>query len=384
MSIVSTVISYTFSNVDIRNFEQMKAFLAIIVPRGKKYHSATYDSANQILTVNTKETAYSTDTFNVLNGIIRTEYPDPPAETQSEVIPTDSSGNVLFSASVYGYFSTSTAVDGDVVISKNTSLTRNMYYNNLTVNANCTLRANGWRIVVTNTLTLYGTISNDGSDASGVIAGTGSAPIYTTYLGAGSQGGAGLSASGSGNGGVSASYQCSGGEGGNGGSATGTYAGGLAGVLLPISAVDGGINTLGTMPTAFLGRLISSNFYVMGGTGGGGGGCSKGNATTVRSGAGGGAGGLMIVAAKNIIGSGSFSAKGGNGSSGTWTGTGTQISGGIGGGGGGGGGCIIIISQGILPSTISFNTSGGTGGTGISPGKAGVSGDNGVVFFVDI
>ena len=209
------------------------------------------------------------------------------------------------------------SVDNDVVITKNTSLTRNMYYKNLTVNAGAILNTNGWRIVVSDTLVLNGTISNDGTDAVGVAAGVGTAPIYSTYLGAGTSGGAGLSASGNGFPGLSAPYQCGGGGGGAGGFSGLTYTGGAGGATIPISPVDGGIQALATMPIAFMGRMVSNNFYIMGGTGGGGGGCNKGTAPTVRSGAGGGAGGFIVLAARTIMGTGLLSARGGNGSSAT-------------------------------------------------------------------
>ena len=46
--------------------------------------------------------------------------------------------------------------DGDVTISADTSLSEDMYYNNLTVDAGKTLNPNGWRVFVKNTLTLNG------------------------------------------------------------------------------------------------------------------------------------------------------------------------------------------------------------------------------------
>lgn len=50
--------------------------------------------------------------------------------------------------SVYG-----NGIDGDVIISTNTALTRDMYYNNLTINASCNLDPAGYRIFVKGTLT---------------------------------------------------------------------------------------------------------------------------------------------------------------------------------------------------------------------------------------
>jgi len=44
---------------------------------------------------------------------------------------------------IYGF-----GQDGDVTITANTSLTRDMYYNDLTINANCDLDTNGYKIFV--------------------------------------------------------------------------------------------------------------------------------------------------------------------------------------------------------------------------------------------
>ena len=378
------VTSYVLNNVNVADPNQLKNFISIIIPGDKKYFSSSYDAVNKVLTVNTKETTYSTDTMNTLTDIVQRQYPNPPAITPSAQDLSDLFGaGIASSPSVYGYFSSTTAIDGDVVISKNTSLTRNMYYNNLTVNAGVTLKTNGWRIVVADTLNLYGTISNDGGDASGIVAGTGSAPVYSTYLGTGTSGGAGLTGNGNGNPGVSATYSCTGGGGGDGGKAA-NYTGGSGGTTMAISPVDGGINMLSTMPVAFLGRLISANYYLMGATGGGSGACSKGNAATVKSGAGGGGAGFLVIAAKTINGNGTISARGGDGSSATWTGSGTQQPGGIGGGAGGGAGCIVVISQGAVPSSLTFNVRGGYGGSGVAPGVDGQPGQPGNVFVLAV
>lgn len=378
---MSTLTSYVINDVDILNIHALKPFLYTFLPRNILFYSLKYDDVNKIVTIYTKEPSYSTETFNILTTSVKTKYPNLPVQTP---IQSDTSNDFISSPSVYGYFPQVSTIDGSALISSNLSLTRNMYYTDLTINSGVTLNTNGWRIVITGTLTLNGTIANDGSDASGIIAGVGSAPIYTTYLGTGTAGGEGLTRSNSGVPGVSALYQCAGGAGGKGGDTFDTYVGGSGGSIIPISNIDGGIETLSTMPIAFLGRLISNNYYIMGGTGGGSGGCNKKNASIVRSGAGGGAGGFIIVAAKTIVGNGSITAKGGNGSSATFSVTGNQSPGGIGGGGGGGGGCIIVITQGTLPATITLNVKGGIGGSGVAPGVAGSNGSDGNTFITYI
>ena len=50
----------------------------------------------------------------------------------------------------------------DVTISSNTSLTRDMYYNNLTINSSCDLDTNGYKVFVKGTLTFTDATSRIG------------------------------------------------------------------------------------------------------------------------------------------------------------------------------------------------------------------------------
>lgn len=70
--------------------------------------------------------------------------------------------------SVYG-----SGVDGNVVISSNTSLSRDMHYNDLTINPGVHLNTNGFRVFVRGTLALNGSIGvkNDISVNSGTVSG---------------------------------------------------------------------------------------------------------------------------------------------------------------------------------------------------------------------
>tara|TARA_R100001509_G_scaffold124373_1_gene78005 strand:+ start:372 stop:2006 length:1635 start_codon:yes stop_codon:yes gene_type:complete len=68
---------------------------------------------------------------------------------------------------IYGF-----GQDGDVTIASNTSLTRDMYYNNLTINANCDLDTNGYKIFVKGTLTFADATSRIGRFSSKTTAGT--------------------------------------------------------------------------------------------------------------------------------------------------------------------------------------------------------------------
>lgn len=80
--------------------------------------------------------------------------------------------------SIYGM-----GVDGDVVISSNTSLSKDMYYNNLTINSGAHLNTNGFRVFVRGTLALNGSIGVKTGTAvsTGTVSGTAAAATSVTY-----------------------------------------------------------------------------------------------------------------------------------------------------------------------------------------------------------
>jgi hypothetical protein len=381
MSTISvSFVDYIMNDVLINDPDALKRFLVTYLPFEKQFYDALYDAEARVLIVRTKEPAFSEETNILVRNLVLDKFPNPQVSSTAPV-PRTAESDTITSSSVYGYFPKAMASDGDVVLGKNISLTRNMYYRNLIISPGVTLNTNGWRIVVTEHLVLNGTISHNGTDAIGATPGTGTAAIYTTYLGSGSDGGAGLTTNGTGKSGIAAAYQCAGGKGGNGGRGYTIYVEGSAGSFMPISAVDGGLNMLATMPVAFLGRLISEKSYIMGGTGGGSGGAMRLSAKTVRSGAGGGGGGLIVLAAKSITGTGKIEARGGNGSDAGYTGTFLPHAGG---GGGGGGGCIIVVSQFGMSGKIEISVSGGTGGLGVGEGTPGSKGADGNIFTLQI
>ena len=69
--------------------------------------------------------------------------------------------------------------DGDVTISGNTTLTRDMFYNSLTVNAGVVLTTDGYRIFVKGTCNVLGTVRNNGNPGSPGAAG------FDAYAGSG-------------------------------------------------------------------------------------------------------------------------------------------------------------------------------------------------------
>src|SRR5262249_29187956 len=118
--------------------------------------------------------------------------------------------------------------DGDATISVDTIMARDMYYNNLTVNAGKVLNTDGLRLFVKGTLTNRGTIENNGFDAVADAHGFG-ADAQTTA--GGKNGGSGVSlAVGAGDNGVGTASGL-GGAGGAGGDASGGQLGGTGGAV---------------------------------------------------------------------------------------------------------------------------------------------------------
>ncbi len=256
-----------------------------------------------------------------------------------------------------------TGADGAGTITEDTTLTADMYYTDLTVDSAITLTTAGYRVYVSGTLTLNGTIANNGAAAVADVAGA-AAPGVT--IGAGAAGGAGGGTTGT----AGTSTTVSLGEvGGAGGAGTGG-AGGAATTAADPSAETGGVKCFRLLTAALEGRarLLASTVAPTGGAGGSGGG---GN-TTTKGGGGGGGGGGVLVAAKALAGAGSIFAKGGAGAAGEATL--------CGGGGGGGGGWIVLISRSSAnPYTLSV--AGGSGGaSGGSTGVAGTAGTAGRTF----
>ena len=375
---------YSFENVDINDDRILFQFLNANLPKIVRFYTIVYDSTSKLLKVYTKELLPLPTTRLIISDVVLNKFPNPAKLELNEDVKVDAidsgggSSNIIESTSAYGYFPPTTAVDGDVVLTKNVTLTRNMYYKNLTIPAGITLKPAGWRIVVTERLILNGVIADNGNHAVGSTGGAETAPFYSTYLGPGSAGADGLSKSGHGIPGNSSPFSTTSGRGGVGGNAGG-FLGGLGGALTPISNADGGLNALATMPTAFLGRIISDKFMISSGTGGGSGALDKGTATVARSGAGAGSPGLILVASRNIEGNGKITALGANGGDYFFSGTKLPIA--IGGGAGTSGGTIIVITQSGIPESITLDVSPGLGGLGYpTSAQNGSSGQQGIIF----
>ena len=281
--------------------------------------------------------------------------------------------------------------DGDVTISGDTTLTRDMFYNNLTINNTKTLTPAGYRIFVKGILTNNGTLSwigGAGANASGVTQGNGGTALTATFLGAGSAGGTGGNGASGANGanGVVGGARSTawadkiGGTGGNGGvsaSFATVHTGGAGGANTLVTGAD--------LSWRHVIRLIEfktrAEAVINCGSGGGGGagGNSDGSGNSSGAGGGGGAGGGNItIIAKVIINNGTISARGGNGGNGANSVGGTSGGGGGGGGGGAGGNITLIYNNLSVEGTV-LVTGGtkGTKGTKIGTGTDGSDGNDG-------
>ena len=274
------------------------------------------------------------------------------------------------------------ASDGDVVISSGTTtLTRDMYYRNLTVSGTGALVTNGFRVFVQEKLDLTaapaGAIRNDGGNgsvgASSNGGAAGSAPAAGTVGGggAGTAGGNG-STTAAGNGAAAAApanqTPCNGGASGSSGAGgDGDGAGGPGATTA--GATAGSALSLRRWTDTLL-RGASLIVGGVGGPGGGGGGASSGNGPGGGAGGGGSGGGVLWLSARIVdrsasTAAGAIRANGGAGGNGA-VGQASGNSGGGGGGSGAGGGWVFLAYLALRGAAASnaVQASGGTGGAG--------------------
>lgn len=287
--------------------------------------------------------------------------------------------------------------DGNVVISSGaTTLTRDMYYNNLTINGTGGIIVNGYRIFVKEILDLSAAptisirrLASAGGNATGATAGSGGGAGATGSLLSGSLGANGGSGNtGAGTVGVSAiSASTNNGGGGAGGGSDG----GQGGAPALAAGANAGATTTTNTQNSFLKPEI--NFFrgtnaITGGSGGAGGGGGTGDGVNAGGGGGGGgAGGSVLTIYARTINKSSITANraissygrdGGNGGNGVG-----GNAGGGGGGAGGGGGWIYICYAELIGSTTTLGVidasggNGGIGGNGVGTGRGGRGGHGG-------
>lgn len=242
--------------------------------------------------------------------------------------------------------------DGDVTVAGSTTLTRNMFYDNLVVTGD--LIKASYAVMVLNILSGNGLLHNDGNAGSGVTAGTG---VPAAFLGGSANGGAGSGGSAAGSAGSNTSGWASGNGSAGGISGSGQNGGsGGSGATL-VSAANGRIGDW----WSYLFGAVGINFTrATGGPGGGGGGA--GAAST--GGGGGSGGGPVLVRARVAAFTGNIRSQGGAGGDGT---------GAAGGGGGGGRGGWVILVTDELRQTPTVSAPGGAPGTGSGTGANGAA-----------
>jgi hypothetical protein len=254
--------------------------------------------------------------------------------------------------------------DGSVTISTNTTLVRDMYYANLTVDPGVILSTGGFRIFSQQDAEINGTVERNGNSA---VANTAGAALPAGTVGSGSAGGAGGGAgAGSAGGNAATSLGGSGGTGGAGGAG----AGGALGTATVLTAAQGGQEALASVNIGQEARVLGAATLVIGGAGGGGGG---GGGVANSGGGGGGGAGVLVISAKNLTGSGSITAIGGNGGNAAGTNGG--------GGGAGGGGVVVLISENDTTATsLTVSVAAGAVGSGNGTGASGNPGSVGRIF----
>lgn len=280
--------------------------------------------------------------------------------------------------------------DGDVTISTNSTISRDMYYDNLTVNTGVVLNPSGYRIFVSGTLTISGTgkiarDGNNGGNGSSGVGGTGGAALSAGTINGSLAGGAGGAGASAGTDAVDITNSIGSlTDAGDGGTSN---AGGIAGGQGASSTVANPIIITPKFPIQLNAIDVFNTTGLFTSSGSGGGGASSVNNGGTRGGGGGGsAGGIVAVFARVVVlaATDSISAKGGNGGNGASSGLGDGA-----GGGGGNGGVIILVYSSISGTSLvaSSACAGGTkglkGGTNGSP-TDGTDGATGIIYTYQI
>ena len=295
--------------------------------------------------------------------------------------------------------------DGDVVVSTSIDLTRDMFYNSLTVEAAGIINTKSFRIFVKDQFIKKpgGIVRNNGNagdnggdyintfgpipggaavaagslpgGVAGSVGGTGSNPGNAGTVGVGTDKSLGSAGSGGGGGGAGISYP--GGAGGSGGSQTGT-------IFNFPNSFSSAYYLIDILPS-----IVALTLSAGSGGGGGGAGTTKvGGGRDVNNGGGAGStGGMLWIASNRIFVEGvdEIQCQGGAGGDG---GDGeVAASHGAGGGGAGGSGGVLILIYGEKTGTGTLSVAGGAGGiggTGLNNGVNGGVGQTGKQYLIQI
>ena len=301
---------------------------------------------------------------SIVSGTITAANPTEDSHVATKEY-VDSNGG---SPAISKYFGS--GMDGDVTISTNTTLAKDMEYKNLTIKSGAILNPNGWRVFVSNTLTIEsgGKISRDGNNSDGNMGAVG---LATNRVGGSGSGGMGQDSDFKRTGSNCVGSDGEFGAGGKGGECPGcgcrAFSGGNGGNNIILKEY---IDPPSQSHLAFLPSLELAKF----GGGGGGGGCAyeDGYGTNAIAGGGGSGGGIIHIFVKNIVNNGTISAQGGNGGNGYYESAGFSCAASTAGGGGGGG--YILLVYNTKNGTGNLNVSGGIGGTITGTGTRNCSG----------
>lgn len=277
---------------------------------------------------------------------------------------------------------TGDGIEGDITYSSNTTLTRDIYAHNITVNSAVDLNTGGFSIFASGTITIQATgriirIGNAGGNSATTAGGAAGAALAGTTVGTSGAGGAGAAGGSFGNGASGSNGAAVSGEGGAGG--VGGNAGqGAGGATTGGSGGNGGVLTIryfrNVQPDW---KHTAVGTYMPTGTGGGGGAGGGGDNVSVAGrggGGGGGGGGAILIICDTFNNSGTVSVKGGAGGNG---GAGATSNAGGGAGGGGGSGGKIMLLANTITAAGTLDVSGGAAGTGSSGAGTGTAGSNG-------
>ncbi len=290
--------------------------------------------------------------------------------------------------------------DGDVTIAAPTTLTRPMFYNNLTVNAALTVAGHGIYVKGTLTIGAAGTIIAPGTAAATGAAGAGGVGGVSGFGGSGAA--AGYTIGGSvfgegGGGGFGDGGTAPNGSGAPGGASPFLYArlGGIGGAS-GAGGTSGGAGGAGAASEASATFLKIESLHsvfraeVLGVLrGGASGACGGGGGAGATGGGGGGgggssAGGVVVIFANTFNNLGAISVAGGAGATG---GAGEAPDGGGGGGSGGGGGGYVYLVYSTLTALGTITRTGGAAGAagaGFPAGAVGSAGAAGGLCQIDL
>jgi len=275
--------------------------------------------------------------------------------------------------------------DGNVTISSGTtSLSRDMYYNNLILNGTGILNTNGYKVFVKGYLDITaaqagaiqwnGLAGGNGSGSTGGSAASTQSGGTVGPIAVGGAGGTGNTAGGGNGTAAPNTGTANGGSGGGGGSSGGSGGAGRS-------------PTINNPFSRFEASFIFGAVLLSGGAGGAGGGGGGGDGVNAGGGAGaGGSGGGLVALYINSILKSSSTPSGVIQANGGVGGTGSNATSGVtqggGGGGGGSGGWVYIAYNYLFGPTVSGlvqvnGGNGGAGGNGFGGGAGGNGGNSG-------